>query len=687
MEAARLETVFGADTRELQAAYAKEQQLQGKSIQGTKNMAMQLAGGGGLLIASAAAARGLFQLAQEASSLEETQSFTNVTFGEGAVALDKWGDSALKNMGMAKQTALDAANGFGGLFKTTGSTTEEAVGLSEAMVQLAGDMASAKDVPLEEALLSLKSGLIGEAEPMRRFNVLLSEAEVKSFAYANGIAKQGEELTEAQKVQARYGVILAQTTDMQGDFARTSDSMANRQRAATEAARNAAAVFGKDLSTALSDVYGIGSKVLGWLEKLPPNWRNTILLVGGLTTVVGPAAQGLFFMTQAWQTLTARQAAGAVAAGAATTAVAAETGAVVANTAAVNANNTAASRGLLGGLAKAAGVAAGVGLVAVAVDQLGNKLDEAGVEGLAKLFDVDLQDPTNIDSWKKTADAFQQVDVFGQLAARSQDQATEAAKKGQAAAKGSSDAISEAAAVSAAATENAALAMAAAQETIRADARETKGAFMDWRAGVREAAFGSADALADMAGDADTSFKKLRSNLNNQMDDVTEYDDNWTAFLAKNPPAKFVKQLGDMGIEGAGILAQLTGASNKNRKEWISDFLSIDKTTDRTTGNIVGYVGRLSGAISTADSRVKDLLASLGGLENIAINIHADVAIQKQLLGPASSSSSSGGSSSGGSSSPSPRVGGQFYGGTTQVFVDGERAQVRTRNREVLLSR
>jgi hypothetical protein len=63
---------------------------------------------------------------------------------------------------------------------------------------------------------------------MRRFGVQLSAARVEAFAYANGIAKQGAELTAAQKAQASYGIIMQDTKLAQGDATRTADSFANQ---------------------------------------------------------------------------------------------------------------------------------------------------------------------------------------------------------------------------------------------------------------------------------------------------------------------------------------------------------------------------------------------------------------------------------------------------------------------------
>lgn len=204
--------------------------------------------------AGLAVAAGLGYAIKAASDLNETISFTDVTFKEASGSMQEWGDSTLDTMGLAKQSALDAANGFGGLFQTTGATAEESAQLSQSMVQLATDMSSAKNVRLEDALLALKSGLIGEAEPMRKFNVLLSEAAVNEEAWSSGIAKRGAELTEAQKVQARMNIILQQTTDIQGDYARTQDSAANRTRKMQEQVKQLSGEIGQGLLPAFVSV-------------------------------------------------------------------------------------------------------------------------------------------------------------------------------------------------------------------------------------------------------------------------------------------------------------------------------------------------------------------------------------------------------------------------------------------------
>ena len=134
--------------------------------------------------------------------------------------------------------------------------------MSKSMVQLAGDMASFHDQDPTEMLETLRSGLSGEAEPLRKFGVLLTRRR-SSRRPTRGIAKKGAELTEAQKVQARYALIMEQTTKAQGDFARTSDSVANQQRTLTAETENTTAAFGQALLPAMQALQTVIGGLIG----------------------------------------------------------------------------------------------------------------------------------------------------------------------------------------------------------------------------------------------------------------------------------------------------------------------------------------------------------------------------------------------------------------------------------------
>jgi len=197
-------------------------------------------------IGAGAAAVGLAASVNAASDLNEEVDKAKVVFGPAADELFRFADAAAA-IGLSKAEALGAAGAFGNMFNTIGLAQDESADMSQTMVQLAADMASFNNEDPSDMLDRLRSGLSGEAEPLRRFGVLISEATVKQFAYEEGIAKTGEALTEAQKVQARYGIILRDSAIQQDNFADTSDSLANQQRILSANLRNTASTIGQAL--------------------------------------------------------------------------------------------------------------------------------------------------------------------------------------------------------------------------------------------------------------------------------------------------------------------------------------------------------------------------------------------------------------------------------------------------------
>jgi hypothetical protein len=203
------------------------------------------------VVAGGALAAGIGVSIKQASDLNEEIDKSKVVFGAASDEVLAFSRNAA-TIGLATSEALGAAGAFGNMFNTVGLAQDKSADMSTTMVQLAADMASFNNEDPSEMLLRLRSGLAGEAEPLRRFGVLLSEARVKEFAYRNGIAATGEALTEAQKVQARYGLILEDTAIQQGNFAKTSKGVANQTRQLRANLKNVAAAIGTAFLPTLS---------------------------------------------------------------------------------------------------------------------------------------------------------------------------------------------------------------------------------------------------------------------------------------------------------------------------------------------------------------------------------------------------------------------------------------------------
>ena len=165
------------------------------------------------------------------SDLEESLSKVNVVFGESAKGVTDFAKQSAASLGISQQKALEAAGTYGNLLKAFGLTNEQATDMSVNMVQLAADLASFNNTSVDDALLALRSGLSGETEPLKRFGVALNDVRLKEEAMRMGlITTTSGTLPIAIKTQAAYALIMKDTALAQGDFERTSDGVANKQR-------------------------------------------------------------------------------------------------------------------------------------------------------------------------------------------------------------------------------------------------------------------------------------------------------------------------------------------------------------------------------------------------------------------------------------------------------------------------
>jgi len=173
---------------------------------------------------------GALKAVDAASDLEEAISKAGVLFGDGADEVERFAEGAAKALGQSKQEAIDAAATFAIFGKSAGLAGDDLVGFSTDFVELASDLASFNNTSPEDAVQAIGAALRGESEPLRRYGVLLSDAVLKQEALNLGIYDGEGALTAQQKVLAAEQAIYKQTADAQGDFARTSDGLANKQR-------------------------------------------------------------------------------------------------------------------------------------------------------------------------------------------------------------------------------------------------------------------------------------------------------------------------------------------------------------------------------------------------------------------------------------------------------------------------
>ena len=222
-----------ADMSDLKAKLEKVQRDVDKSTQGISGAFRRLGTGLKLLMGAVVVqqlARAGVAVLGLASDVEEMQGKSSVVFGRFAndvrEQLRAFGDEVGRNRYELEAMAASIQD----TFVPMGFARGEAAKLSVAVTKLATDTASFNNANDTEVMAAFQSALVGNHETVRRFGVVITEATLKQELLRMGINKTADEITNAEKVQARLNLITNGTTDAHGDAARTSGSFANKLR-------------------------------------------------------------------------------------------------------------------------------------------------------------------------------------------------------------------------------------------------------------------------------------------------------------------------------------------------------------------------------------------------------------------------------------------------------------------------
>ena len=218
-------------------------------------------------------ARFSFNAMKLAGDLTEIESMFEVVFQGVTKEANMMAESLSKDFDLAKSTSMELLNTTGDLLTGFGFSRKEALGLSNEVARLAGDLASLKNIEggAGEASSRLTSAMIGNTKAARSLGIAYNQMDA-SFK------KQITDLMESRnltKEQARALVVLEiatkQSKNSIGDYARTLESFANRQRKLTQTWKSFREVIGASLndftmaSNGLNDLSGdidsLGAKI------------------------------------------------------------------------------------------------------------------------------------------------------------------------------------------------------------------------------------------------------------------------------------------------------------------------------------------------------------------------------------------------------------------------------------------
>jgi hypothetical protein len=211
----------------------------------------------------------------------------NQIFGEAAPRVQEFADQAARLVGLSETAALQASKNFGVFATSAGLSGKAAADFSVDLVKAAGDLASFNDVPIEDTLAAIRSGLQGQGEPLSRFGILMNEGLLRTKAFEEGITDNiNNALTPQERVLAANALILDELGVAQGDFVNYADTYGN-------AIKTIQATFA-DLTAE------IGLALMPAVENMTVAFRNSLTQIQDPTTALGESWNELIGTVEAF---------------------------------------------------------------------------------------------------------------------------------------------------------------------------------------------------------------------------------------------------------------------------------------------------------------------------------------------------------------------------------------------------
>ena len=248
-----------------------------------------------MLTAGAVMAGAMLKSVGAASDLEQAVGGTEAVFGGLSDEIDRYAKTSARSMGLSEREFRQATTSIGGQLKRMTGDVDLAAEQSVKLAGVAADLAATYGGTTAEAVQALGAAFRGEADPAERFNLNLKASAVSAKAVELGLASSTSEVSEAAKAQATLALVMEQSADAQGQFAREAGTAAGAAQIASAEFENAKASLGQSLAPVLADAAGLAANLAGKFTSLNES-------TGGMASKVALGATGFLLIGGAMST-------------------------------------------------------------------------------------------------------------------------------------------------------------------------------------------------------------------------------------------------------------------------------------------------------------------------------------------------------------------------------------------------
>ena len=183
-------------------------------------------------------------------------------YGDASESVLKFSENAANAYGMSASAANMAAAKMGQFLGAMGITGETAANLSTKVIGLSADIGKFVNADPASVEAAIQGALKGRGAAMAQFGVHISTATVLQEAMTEGLITQGKTLTDTQRATATLGLIMKDTANEQGAFAKSSGEIGTSQTILKANLENLAATAGNAVMPVLASLSSIAVNVL-----------------------------------------------------------------------------------------------------------------------------------------------------------------------------------------------------------------------------------------------------------------------------------------------------------------------------------------------------------------------------------------------------------------------------------------
>ena len=251
--------------------------------------------------ATAGIAYGIKNVTELAGDAEGALAKFEAVFAENTDEMNTFIDELRKDMPLATTDIMKLASGLQDLLIPMGLSRDAATDLSKNFLTVSDKIAAFNDVSPAEVLESIRSGLVGSSEPLRKFGVDARVGALEAIALEEGLIKAGQKFADldpktraAATAEALFIQVTNQSADAINNYEENQDSYIRRQlemAASTKEAKEAiGTAFLPVLDKLLKKILPVIEKIADWVKENPELAKNigiAALAISGLVAVIG----------------------------------------------------------------------------------------------------------------------------------------------------------------------------------------------------------------------------------------------------------------------------------------------------------------------------------------------------------------------------------------------------------------